>query len=390
MRTVVGLYDQIENARQAVEALRNAGIQRDHISLVARDIEDEYKKYFERETGKDVKEGAIAGAGVGALLGGLAGLLVGLGTIILPGIGAILVGGPVLATLGGAAAGALAGGLLGALIDLGIPEEEAELYTEGVRRGGSLLVVRTTDEMAGQVSDIMDRFDPIDVEERAADWEGEGWEGFDEKARPYDRQQIETYRSRYRGTGMDTDVDATESERIARTGPYGGAEPETRERTWEPHAETTDSERIAHTGPYGGAEPETHRERRWGTGAGTMGAGVVRIYTTDMARERTGMRAGMSRESGTSRTGEQDWTSYEPEFRNHYEHTYSDTGRGYVYYRPAYLYGCNLASSSRYADYDWSRVEPEARRSWEERNGIGSWDEVTDAVRTSWNRCRVA
>jgi hypothetical protein len=45
-----------------------------------------------------------------------------------PGIGPVLAGGILAATLGGAAVGAAAGGLLGALTAMGVPEEEARYY----------------------------------------------------------------------------------------------------------------------------------------------------------------------------------------------------------------------------------------------------------------------
>ena len=45
------------------------------------------------------------------------------------------------AALAGAGIGAAAGGLLGALTGMGIPEEEAHVYAEGVRRGGTLVTV---------------------------------------------------------------------------------------------------------------------------------------------------------------------------------------------------------------------------------------------------------
>ena len=37
---------------------------------------------------------------------------------------------------------AVAGGILGALTEAGVSEEDAQVYAEGVRRGGTLLTVR--------------------------------------------------------------------------------------------------------------------------------------------------------------------------------------------------------------------------------------------------------
>jgi hypothetical protein len=75
----------------------------------------------------------------------------------------------------GAGAGAVAGGLVGALMELGVPEEEAHLYTEGIRRGGTLVAVRTSDDLASRAAGILDDHNPIDIDRRSAEWRGDGW-----------------------------------------------------------------------------------------------------------------------------------------------------------------------------------------------------------------------
>ena len=79
-------------------------------------------------------KGPRPGAGIGAT--------VGLGIIAIPGIGPVVaVGWPSKAVF--AAAGGVAGGVLGALTEAGVSEEDAQAYAEGVRRGGTLLTVRS-------------------------------------------------------------------------------------------------------------------------------------------------------------------------------------------------------------------------------------------------------
>ena len=116
--------------------------------------------------------GALAGAGTGAVVGGSLGLLTGAVGLFIPGLGPILGMGPMLATiLGGAGIGAVAGGLAGALANAGVPELDAGLYTEGVRRGGTLVTVVADGQHAADVAaDVMDRAGAYDVNERAATW----------------------------------------------------------------------------------------------------------------------------------------------------------------------------------------------------------------------------
>ena len=70
---------------------------------------------------------------------------------------------------------AATGGVLGALVGLGIPEEDANFYSEGVRRGGTLVIAKTTDEMANRAYDIMQRYGAVDVDKRGAEWRSSGW-----------------------------------------------------------------------------------------------------------------------------------------------------------------------------------------------------------------------
>ncbi len=91
-------------------------------------------------------EGTVTGAASGGLAGGVLGLLLGVGALAIPGLGAFLAAGPLMATLSGAAVGATTGGVIGGLIGLGIPEFEAKVYEEQLRTGNYLLSVRALDE----------------------------------------------------------------------------------------------------------------------------------------------------------------------------------------------------------------------------------------------------
>ncbi len=199
MRSVVALFDRFEDAQQAVRNLRDSGYEQTAINMIARDASGEYSRSLgdmERsETGEQAGSGAAAGAGVGAVLGGLGGLLVGLGALAIPGIGPVIAAGPIITTLAGAGVGAAAGGIIGALVDLGIPDEHAQYYAEGVRRGGTLVVVHTADDRAESARQILNRFHPVDLETRVATWQAGQWTGFSESGEPMSAEQMEFNRS---------------------------------------------------------------------------------------------------------------------------------------------------------------------------------------------------
>ncbi|MCR8844128.1 general stress protein [Paenibacillus sp. SC116] len=136
---IVGYYHSESEAISAIEELKRQGYATNEISIISKNKED--TTHIANETGTNVAEGAATGAVTGSLLGGLGGLLAGVGALAIPGVGPLIAAGPILAGLTGAAAGAGVGGLAGALIGLGLPEEEAHLYSAHVNEGKILVLV---------------------------------------------------------------------------------------------------------------------------------------------------------------------------------------------------------------------------------------------------------
>ncbi len=155
MRTITKVYDSHTQARDAVTALEEAGIPSSEISLLAN------KSVSERYDDVDEASSTATGAGVGAVVGGGAGLLAGLGLLAIPGVGPIVAAGWLAATAAGAVAGGAAGGIVGALVDSGVPEDHAHVYSEAVRRGGTLVSVRIDDAQAGRVTSILESHQPV-------------------------------------------------------------------------------------------------------------------------------------------------------------------------------------------------------------------------------------
>lgn len=194
MPTITGLFDTYDDARQAASALEAAGVGSADISIISHD---------ERaHAGHLAAEGAGTGAGIGAVAGGAGGLLAGLGLVAIPGIGPVVAAGWLAATIAGAAAGALAGGaaggLIGALTSSGVPADDAELYAEGVRRGGTIVVARVNEPLVDAATAILRQSNVVDTEARRRAFEDEGWTRFDEDAPPYTPEERERLRDRYR------------------------------------------------------------------------------------------------------------------------------------------------------------------------------------------------
>src|SRR5215210_3852766 len=134
-KTVIGLMDNISEAQDVVKDLVASGIDRNDIGFMAN------QKHAVPESAQ-LNEGEGSRAASGALTGA----------------------GPIAAALTGAGIGAVAGGLIGGLTDLGVPEEEAHYYAEGVRRGGILVTVAAeTDSEAETAVNVMRRHGAVDI-----------------------------------------------------------------------------------------------------------------------------------------------------------------------------------------------------------------------------------
>ena len=190
MKTVSRVYDTYSQARNAVTAVEAAGVPTSEVSLVAN------KYVSEKYADVDEVSAPATGAGIGGVVGGGAGLLAGLGLLAIPGLGPVVAAGWLAATAVGAAAGAATGGLVGALVGAGVSHGEAEVYSESVRRGGTLVSVRVPDGDASRIQAILDRFKPIDPAVRGTEYRKAGWTAFDPKAAPYRPSETEIERMR--------------------------------------------------------------------------------------------------------------------------------------------------------------------------------------------------
>jgi uncharacterized membrane protein len=190
METLVALYDQNENAEKAVESLREAGFKDEFITILTRQpsLDNDPE---ESESSENVARTAGKGAATGGVVGGLSGLIVGLGAIMVPGLGPVLAGSALatalLSTAAGAGIGAASGGIIGALIGQGVPAEQAEVYAEGVKRGGVLVVVTVEDGQAEVARTLLKNSNPVDIDTAAEEWRSAGWSRFEDTLDPDDK-----------------------------------------------------------------------------------------------------------------------------------------------------------------------------------------------------------
>jgi hypothetical protein len=140
---VFGIYPTYHTLEIAVGELRSSGFRNTDISFLM--PENVGSKDLVHKKASKAPEGAVAGAGSGVVIGGAIGWLVGIGALTIPGLGQLLMAGPIVAALAGAGMAGTTGGIIGGLIGMGIPEYEAKRYEGRVRKGGILLSIHCDD-----------------------------------------------------------------------------------------------------------------------------------------------------------------------------------------------------------------------------------------------------
>jgi hypothetical protein len=153
--SVVAVYPDHPSAENALRLLHKSGFALGDLSIVGRDFQTSEEPIGFVNPG----DYARAGAKTGAWFGGLFGLVVGAAFLVLPGIGPIIVAGPlaaaVVAGLEGAIAGTAVGSLAGALVGWGVPKDRALTYETRVKGGKFLVIVRGNPQVVARARNLL-------------------------------------------------------------------------------------------------------------------------------------------------------------------------------------------------------------------------------------------
>jgi heat induced stress protein YflT len=149
-RIVSAVFDSEDEARNALNELRSAGIDENSISIIGRHGEQSSSDNIAASDSVNDRDGdGVNGSGAakGALGGAVVGGLLGVAALAIPGVGPLAAAGAIAsgaipgAAALGAGAGAVAGGLSGLLTDHGVSDEDARYYEDRLNQGGIFLSV---------------------------------------------------------------------------------------------------------------------------------------------------------------------------------------------------------------------------------------------------------
>ena len=185
METVIGgLFKREDQADAASRALRREGFGEREVSLLARKPHNA-PVHLGRIQAPAVGRSAVVGAVMLAMAGALLGLLLGIGVIPLPGVDAATYRVVPAFVLSAVAAGAVAGGVTGAILGVAsrlfTSRDKVAITSQGVKRGGLLLVVRPHDDTQLETARrILEHNGAVDLQDLNEKWDPEVWSDFNQ------------------------------------------------------------------------------------------------------------------------------------------------------------------------------------------------------------------
>lgn len=364
--TIVAVYDNYEDASKARQALLDAGIPGSGVQLSAQSGSTTVDS-------STTTSGAYEGSGV-------------------------------------ADSGSGVGHFFRSLFGMDDEKEHRDVYAESVRRGSTVLTVRAdSEQQADRAIDIVNRFNPVDIDERSSYWRTQGWSGYDESAPMLSRDEIERERTAY-GTARQSNM--TEQTKIPvvqeelkvgkRVVQRGGVRIFQRVEETPVHEtvnlreEEVKVERRPVDQPATAADMAAFKEgtieltEKAEEAVVSKTARVVEeVVVGKEVRERTEAIDDTVRRTdvdvqqmgATGATAPGGTVDYDNDFRTHWQTSYGSQGGRYEDYDDAYRYGSTMASSDRYRNRQWADVETDVRGDWESSHPGSTWERVKDAVR---------
>jgi uncharacterized protein (TIGR02271 family) len=286
-------------------------------------------------------------------------------------------------------------------------------YAEAARRGDTVVVVWAEETQQDRVAEIMNRYDPVDIDQRAASWRGtgsfsstpgsvpltskelgregtrEGWAGEERRIpvveeqvqvdkRPVLRGGVRVYRS-VREQPVEQTINLREERVHVDRRPADRPATSADLRTSDEVLEFTESVE----------EPVVRKSTRVVEDVVVGKEAQDRTETVRDTVRRTDvhvehLEGETASQSSVSGYGDVD---YDTDFRRDFESRYgSARGASYDTYAPAYRYGYEMANDERYRGRDWDDVESTLKTDYLRRNPTSTWDRIRGAVRYGWEK----
>ena len=286
----------------------------------------------------------------------------------------------------------------------GVADDESRFYSEGVRRGGSVVIARVHDSNVDSAVDIMARHNPVRYEDRKDDYLA----GYDEKAAAYSADQITENRTQYADQAQERFREIEEHMKIGKREVVRGGvrvhkyvDVDVEEETLRLREEEVVVDRTAVNRTLTPAEADAafeeksielvERGQEAVVAKETVVTGEVAVGKDVHVREETVGGEVRSTRVEVEQIAGDVYAAADTDFRSHYSSTYASTDHDYDAYKPAYQYG--YAAGETYKGQDYSAVERDLRSDYSTRYHDGDdsmWDDFKDAVQHGYNKAAAA
>ncbi len=218
--------------------------------------------------------------------------------------------------------------------------EHVQKYSDAVTRGHHVLTLTAADQPeVERAADIVERYGPVDIDEKAAEWSGDALAGGAMRMGAGAQQQSASMSQQSMQGSPGT------AQGRAPGAVQGGAQAGSQQR-----AASLDDNRAVPVAQRPGVKVFEHPPE-------PMVGGFAAIAAED-----------------------------EMYFRGHYNSNYAGGGEHFEDYMPAYQYGWGMAVDEQYRGKAWKDVEPALRSDWESRNPASAWSKFKAAVHHGWQR----
>ncbi|OKH43730.1 hypothetical protein NIES2101_29750 [Calothrix sp. HK-06] len=149
---LIGFFDTHTQLDKAVAQLRKAGFQLNKFSIVGKEQHSPDFVSWKQTT----RSGASHLGKVGAVFGGLFGLFAGAAVLSIPGLGAIVMAGPIVGLIAGEVGGLATGGIAGAMVGkLKFAHHEAVICQKAIEAGKYALLFLGTPQQQEQARNVL-------------------------------------------------------------------------------------------------------------------------------------------------------------------------------------------------------------------------------------------
>ncbi len=313
--------------------------------------------------------------------------------------------------------------------------DDAGMYSEAVRRGSYLLSVdASTEDQADRAADILGRFHPVDLDQRAGQWRSAGWTGYQSGSPIYtaeeSRNEMAGYTSKTTVSGTAAGTGTTATAAVAPGAVQGKTDVQAGEaipvveeqlqvgkravvrggvRIYRHVTETPVQESVQLREEHVSVQRTPVDQPASAADIDAFKEGTVEVRETaeepvvaKTARVVEEVRVGKEVTERTETVSDTvrrtdveveqlgaqaaTGTASDDVFRQHWQSAYGNSGGKYEDYASAYRYGANLAGQKQYHGYRWDELEPQVRSDWEASHQGSPWERTRQAVRYGWEK----